>query len=70
MSHDSKSFSILRLKEAITKTGVGRSTIYAMMNKNCFPKPVKLGPKMVGWIESEIDTWLLQQIQKTRGEAK
>lgn len=39
-------------------TGLKRSAIYDAMSKGNFPKPVKLGPKAVGWRESDIAQWL------------
>lgn len=39
-------------------TGISRSSIYDMMAKGEFPRPVKLGPKAVGWRESDIAKWL------------
>ncbi|MDF2143142.1 AlpA family transcriptional regulator [Paenirhodobacter sp. CAU 1674] len=49
---------ILRRPEVQSRTGLGRSTIYAMMTAGTFPKPIKLGAKAVGWPESEIAAWL------------
>ena len=34
--------------------GMARSTLYAQVQNGLFPKPVKLGPRIVGWPESEI----------------
>lgn len=39
-------------------TGLSRSTIYDLMNKGLFPRPVKLTGKAVAWPESEISAWL------------
>ncbi|WP_028725899.1 helix-turn-helix transcriptional regulator [Paracoccus zeaxanthinifaciens] len=39
-------------------TGLSRSTIYNLMQKGDFPKPVKLTGKAVGWSESAISDWL------------
>ena len=58
---------MLRLKAVITKTGVARSTIYDWLHPNSpryddsFPKQRRLGQQSVGWLESEIDEWLLQR---------
>ena len=50
---------ILRRKQVETRTGLSRSTIYARMAENSFPRPVNLGGgRAVGWLESEIDAWL------------
>ena len=45
----------LRLPEVRTRTGKSRSTIYAGIAGGTFPKPIKLGPRSVGWIEAEIE---------------
>ena len=42
--------------EAIT--GLSRSTIYLMMSRGEFPRPVKITGKAVAWPESAIATWL------------
>lgn len=39
-------------------TGLSRSTIYLMMSKGEFPRPVRLTRKAVGWPESAITEWL------------
>lgn len=53
---------ILRRPLVEQKTGLGRSFIYSEMAAGRFPRPVPLGPKAVGWIESEIDDWISQRI--------
>jgi len=50
--------AILRRKEVEARTKLSRSTIYARVKNGTFPAPVPLGPKSVGWIESEIDSFL------------
>ncbi|WP_340107798.1 helix-turn-helix transcriptional regulator [Pikeienuella sp. HZG-20] len=39
-------------------TGLSRSTIYDMMSRGLFPRPVKLTGKAVAWPESAIADWL------------
>jgi prophage regulatory protein len=45
---------ILRLPQVEDATGEKRSTIYKRILEGEFPKPVKLGAKLVGWVEEEI----------------
>jgi len=42
------------------------------MSENRFPKPISLGRggRSVGWIESEIEDWLQQQINTSRDAEK
>ncbi len=39
-------------------TGLSRSTIYDLMLKGDFPRPIKLTAKAVAWPESAISKWL------------
>lgn len=54
---------ILRLPAVKARTGLSRSTIYLRLSEGQFPRPVPLGGRAVGWVESEIDDWLTQQIE-------
>lgn len=49
---------ILRLPEVIEKTGISRSSIYEQMQLGLFPKQLRLGKRMVGWSEAEIEKHL------------
>lgn len=48
----------LRLPAVQQTTGLARSTIYALIAKGEFPRPVKLTGKAVAWPESRIMEWL------------
>ena len=51
---------ILRLPEVIEKTGISRSSIYEQMQLGLFPKQLRLGKRMVGWSEAEIEEHLAE----------
>lgn len=55
---------IIRLKEVIDSTGLARSTIYKYMGEGSFPKPVSLGDRCVGWVESEVIDWIQLRIEE------
>ena len=57
---------ILRLPAVKARTGLSRSTLYLRISQGRFPKPISLGGRAVGWVESEIQAWLEQQIDATR----
>ena len=61
---------ILRMKDLPSKVGFQPSTIYELIAKKRFPKPFKLQPggKAAGWLEADIDHWLMEQ--KLRSEAQ
>lgn len=51
-------------------TGVPRSTWYVLMTNGLAPKPVKLGPRSVAWLEHELESWMseLQRRREPTGE--
>lgn len=49
---------ILRRPAVEEIVGLSRSTIYAMISEGNFPKPIHLGKRAVGWLESSIVDWL------------
>lgn len=55
---------IIRLKAVIYSTGLARSTIYKYIGEGTFPKPVPLGDRSVGWIDSEVQEWILARIEE------
>ena len=60
--------AILRLPTVKARTGLSRSSIYLRISQNRFPKPVSLGSRAVGWIETEINDWLNRQIELSRNK--
>ena len=51
----------IRRPEVQALTGLSRSTIYDLMAKGAFPRPVRLTAKAVAWRDSEIADWLAQR---------
>jgi prophage regulatory protein len=49
---------ILRLAEVEAKIGFRKTKIWEMVNENAFPAPIAIGPKAIGWRETEIDSWI------------
>jgi prophage regulatory protein len=49
---------IIRLPTIRQLTGLSTSTIYAMMARGDFPRPVRLGKRAVGWPEHVVREWL------------
>jgi prophage regulatory protein len=57
---------ILRLPAVKAITGKSRTGIYTDMNRKLFPRPVPIGERAVGWLESDIEEWLQQRIALSR----
>lgn len=59
--------SILRLPQVKVRVGLSRSGIYQKISRQEFPRPVQLGARAVGWLESEIETWIEERVEHSRG---
>src|SRR5262245_57908250 len=46
--------TILRRKQVEAATGYSRSTIYLRIQQGLWPRPLKLGPHIVGWLAKEV----------------
>ena len=55
--------TILRLPAVKATIGLSRSTIYLRIAEGTFPRPVSLGARAVGWLQSDIEEWLRQRIE-------
>ncbi|HEJ9828973.1 TPA: helix-turn-helix transcriptional regulator [Pseudomonas aeruginosa] len=53
---------ILRMKTVIEITGLARSTVYKYVAEGIFPKPLSLGGRSVGWLESEVHSWIQSRL--------
>lgn len=52
---------ILRLQELTTLTGLSKSGVYQSIQDNGFPKPIKLGRRASGWLQSEVSGWIAER---------
>ncbi|HDR8861627.1 AlpA family phage regulatory protein [Burkholderia stagnalis] len=56
---------ILRLNCVLDAVGVKKSCIYQWVREGRFPAPVRLGARSVGWLEADVEAWLMSR-QSTR----
>lgn len=57
---------LIRLPEVKHRTGLPRSTIYLNISLGKFPRGRGIGGRSVGWVESEIDEWIKNKIERGR----
>jgi prophage regulatory protein len=57
---------LCRLPQVKAATGLSKSTIYARIAEGTFPKQISLGPRLVVWVESDIQSWIAQQVSGAR----
>ncbi len=49
---------LLRIRQVVETTGLSRSAIYRQIASQTFPRPVKIAPKSVAWVEGEVQDWM------------
>ncbi|WP_417883681.1 helix-turn-helix transcriptional regulator [Vibrio rumoiensis] len=54
---------IIRLPQVVSITGLSKSSIYNFIAEGSFPKPIPLGSRSKGFIESEVTAWIESRIQ-------
>jgi prophage regulatory protein len=63
------SLRILKIHEVLGMTSLSRATHFAKLNVNSasydpdYPKPIKLGPRSVGYVEQEVIDWLQARME-------
>lgn len=63
-----KSDRILRWSEVKHRVPISRSSAHAMAAEGKFPRPIKLGPRASGWLESEVLAWIEARVADSRAE--
>jgi prophage regulatory protein len=56
---------LLRLRDVMDRTGLGRSTIYRKIGAAAFPQPVSVGGASVRWRESDVRQWMAALAPRT-----
>lgn len=57
---------ILRRPQVEARAGLSRSTLYQYIQDGLFPRPVSLGARAVGWLESEVTAWIAARAKAVR----
>lgn len=56
----------LRLPEVKVITGLSKSSLYGLIRDQSFPSPVRLGPRAVAWVRSEVNQWAAERVIASR----
>lgn len=54
--------SLLRTTDVCARCAIGRSSLFAMVARNEFPRPVKVLGRRIAFVESEVTAWLTQRL--------
>ena len=52
---------LYRMHELVAVIGRSRASIYADVRQGRFPRPIRLGPRSVGWVCREVELWVEQR---------
>jgi prophage regulatory protein len=58
---------MLRMPEVRARTGLSVPSIYRLIGEGRFPRQVPLSTIAIGFVESEVDTWLAERIAERDG---
>ena len=61
---------LLTISEVASMIGIGRSTIYAKMQANEFPAPIKTGPRAIRWRTDEVIEWINTRERAAYGDCE
>ena len=59
---------VLRWPEVHQHVGLCRSHVHNLVKNGRFPKPVKLGARASGWLESEVHAWIEKRVAESRDQ--
>ena len=49
---------ILRRSEVVARVGLSSATLYRLISRGAFPRPVQLSERATGWRTEEVEEWL------------
>ncbi len=49
---------IIRVREVLAMTGIGRTTLWKLCKSGDFPAPLQLSEKCIGWRVEDIESWI------------
>lgn len=64
---ESQNKRLISQREVMDRVPYGRTTIWKLIKQNKFPQPVKIGGNRVAFVDSEICSWIDEQIAERDG---
>jgi prophage regulatory protein len=62
---------ILRLFSVMQRTGIPRSTLYALIKAGTFPRArVRITERTRGWVKSDVDAWIAARIKESESPSE
>lgn len=56
---------VLRMRQVVQRTSLSRATLYSLISSDpTFPRKIRLSARAIGFLEHEIDAWILARSEK------
>ena len=55
---------LLKLFQVAEQLNVCKSQVYNLVKQGYLPKPIKIGKRGSGWLQSDIDSWFKSKIEE------
>jgi prophage regulatory protein len=65
-ARDTQTHRVIRRIGLQERTGLSLATIYRLIQRGDFPKPIELSEHAVGWLVEEVDAWIQSRQRATR----
>ncbi|EQM95308.1 helix-turn-helix transcriptional regulator [Oxalobacter paraformigenes] len=62
------SFQILRLTQVKALTGLSKTSLYQLIKQGKFKKPIRLGARSVGWLQTDVEEFITERVKASRPE--
>jgi len=64
-SNPEVNYKVLRLPDVKSETGLSRSALYQRIADGTFPKQINLGGRAVGWLASDVESWIKERVAES-----
>lgn len=62
--------TMLRRPDVEKRVGLSRSTLYNLMSRGLFPRPIRLSDRAVAWRSSDIEAWMENRFAESIGNQR
>lgn len=60
--------TLVEIRSVVQQVKKCKTLVYAGVKEKTFPPPIKVGKRRVAWLQADIDTWIRQQVERSRSE--
>ena len=61
-------YRLVKREEVLSLCAISKSNLYKMIEREEFPRPVRIGPRAVAWRQSDVTTWLKDRPPTSRDD--